>query len=878
MDADEEFARMLQKQFDEEAVAVESQEQLDTKLAQRLASKSHQFSDSSEDEEGGDIFSSIQGTGSNNKYQEISSNLKKHSKNREHSPTEIAQDLRRDNTSTSRSNSLAHSSSCSHLQSPSSSKAIGKPASPTKSYSSEQLGSRTKLDILSKSQNKDAQSPSKIKNSPFKDRKGSLSSSTKFNTSKKQQDLNQSAEALFTLGERKVSRDTVSCTPNKEKYGAVSKRKSVVADSSVGKLPESPKTVNLRKQQESPHKLESVTNKKLKPTVTSSSASDCSIVKSLSDPGSSPSKASSSDKESDGSPFDRRPLCKYGVSCYRTNAIHLKEFKHCEDSATGVRKKKVPEADLKMTKAKSDTAMRRTDEKHVDLKLKLLIAKNSPEKSISPVTKDSSINLKRHQSQTDSNEPPLKKKKSGENSSTSGKDSPKGKGFAARLAASEPYRLFLTKSFSVSASHWDPLGCVLPDLLNRSLGTVVETAQLSFVVDLDFVFESYMGCGIADKPLLLLYGEMEGETSQFSKGTFVKVKMPFLYGTHHTKMMLLLYTEGLRVVVHTANLRPDDWYEKTQGVWVSPLFPKMDVKPATPGCPSSGDSPTLFRQDLLQYLQSYRLSPLSRWCDIIRRHDFAQCNAVFVGHVPGYHAGPALPRYGLLKLRRALGHHTDKEKWRGHDALKKTTTFIQCSSIGSLGKDATWISQDLGASLSGGMGCPASKVMVIYPSEEDVRLSSQGWGGGSCLPYQSGTHAKQTWLVKHLHCWRSGERHRTKAMPHIKTYTRVMSSASGALNTTDCEAQYLLLTSANLSKAAWGQVQKQGAQLFIRSYEAGVLLIPKFVTGEDSFALSGSRPLPLPFDLPPSPYTSSDRPWLMDTNKKNKDVNGDTYP
>lgn len=51
--------------------------------------------------------------------------------------------------------------------------------------------------------------------------------------------------------------------------------------------------------------------------------------------------------------------------------------------------------------------------------------------------------------------------------------------------------------------------------------------------------------------------------------------MPFLYGTHHTKLMLLLYTEGLRVVVHTANLRADDWYEKTQGVWVSPLFPKM---------------------------------------------------------------------------------------------------------------------------------------------------------------------------------------------------------------------------------------------------------------------------------------------------------------
>ena len=53
--------------------------------------------------------------------------------------------------------------------------------------------------------------------------------------------------------------------------------------------------------------------------------------------------------------------------------------------------------------------------------------------------------------------------------------------------------------------------------------------------------------------------------------------MPFLYGTHHTKMMLLLYEDGMRVVVHTANMRPDDWFEKTQAVWVSPLLPRIGI-------------------------------------------------------------------------------------------------------------------------------------------------------------------------------------------------------------------------------------------------------------------------------------------------------------
>ena len=50
--------------------------------------------------------------------------------------------------------------------------------------------------------------------------------------------------------------------------------------------------------------------------------------------------------------------------------------------------------------------------------------------------------------------------------------------------------------------------------------------------------------------------------------------MPIQFGTHHTKMMIMKYDEGIRIVIHTANLTSDDWYEKSQGFWISPLFPK----------------------------------------------------------------------------------------------------------------------------------------------------------------------------------------------------------------------------------------------------------------------------------------------------------------
>ena len=38
---------------------------------------------------------------------------------------------------------------------------------------------------------------------------------------------------------------------------------------------------------------------------------------------------------------------------------------------------------------------------------------------------------------------------------------------------------------------------------------------------------------------------------------------------------------------------------------------------------------------------------------------------------------------------------------------------------------------------------------------------------------------------------------------------------------------HLIIFSANLSKAAWGTLEKNGQQLLIRSYEIGVLFLPK---------------------------------------------------
>lgn len=73
--------------------------------------------------------------------------------------------------------------------------------------------------------------------------------------------------------------------------------------------------------------------------------------------------------------------------------------------------------------------------------------------------------------------------------------------------------------------------------------------------------------------------------------------------------------------------------------------------------------------------------------------------------------------------------------------------------------------------------------------------------------------------------------------------------------------------SANLSKAAWGTLNKSGDKLLIKSYEAGILFLPKLTAGTDVFTLSSDEcdhKFYLPYDTPLTRFSSTEVPWLMD--------------
>jgi tyrosyl-DNA phosphodiesterase-1 len=313
--------------------------------------------------------------------------------------------------------------------------------------------------------------------------------------------------------------------------------------------------------------------------------------------------------------------------------------------------------------------------------------------------------------------------------------------------------------------------------------------------------------------------------------------------------MLLVYSRGVRVVVHTANLIYVDWNNKTQGLWMQdfPVKEKKDIGKTSP-----------FEDDLVEYLEALEWSgcnaTLPQFGDVkinaayFRRFDYSSASVRLVASVPGYHKGTRLKKWGHMKLRTILQEQCFENEFQGSP--------------------------------------------LVY----------QGYAAGNAIPSPQ-KNVEKEFLKKYWARWQANHTGRCRAMPHIKTYARYNGQALA----------WFLLTSSNLSKAAWGALQKNGSQLMIRSYELGVIFLPSLVLKSgikfsctDDYGLQQenvrgnhrsqlvticwqgekgreSTPtetvtLPVPYRLPPLPYTSEDVPWSWDRQYRKPDVYGEVWP
>ncbi|PHH83724.1 hypothetical protein CDD83_2934 [Cordyceps sp. RAO-2017] len=388
--------------------------------------------------------------------------------------------------------------------------------------------------------------------------------------------------------------------------------------------------------------------------------------------------------------------------------------------------------------------------------------------------------------------------------------------------------------------------------------------------------------------------ELSQEAAEFSNVHLHVAPMPEMFGTHHSKMMVLLrHDDTAQVIIHTANMIAKDWTNMTNAVWCSPLLPTLGRSDtASRAAPSPvGDR---FKSDLLGYLGSYdrrkpTCKPLS---DRLGRYDFSAVRAALVASVPGRHAQSA-EAWGWAALERCL-------RSVGCSGEGSAEIVVQTSSMATLGAKDDWLQRTLFDSLATCRAptAPRPRFKVVFPTADEIRRSLDGYASGASIhtKIQSGQQAKQLdYLRPMLHHWandcRDGQElapggegadaGRQRAAPHVKTYIRYNASNS---------IDWALLTSANLSKQAWGEARQATGQMRLASWEIGVLVWPELYgdgsvmrgsfgsdwpgAGPGASAAGGVVGLRIPYSLPLQRYGPGETPWVASMEHAEPDGRG----
>jgi len=139
--------------------------------------------------------------------------------------------------------------------------------------------------------------------------------------------------------------------------------------------------------------------------------------------------------------------------------------------------------------------------------------------------------------------------------------------FAIKYAFSAPYHLFFTRIEMSKETYNQQFSITFPEILDRSLGEIVKSLHLNFMVDVRWLCLQYILAG-QHTDMLILYGDRQDDLDYEkldSNITMINVDMPSEFGCHHSKIIILQYKDGIRVVVSTANLYFEDWNNRTQG-------------------------------------------------------------------------------------------------------------------------------------------------------------------------------------------------------------------------------------------------------------------------------------------------------------------------
>ncbi|KAG2180278.1 hypothetical protein INT43_004067 [Umbelopsis isabellina] len=377
-----------------------------------------------------------------------------------------------------------------------------------------------------------------------------------------------------------------------------------------------------------------------------------------------------------------------------------------------------------------------------------------------------------------------------------------------------------------------------------------ELYQFNFTVDLEYLMSNLAENVRSTAKVHVIHGMRESapilETSQNSEDGSSSLSERKRLLSKNVGQMGKNNVPYVKVAIVTANICYADWNNMCQAAYQTPIISLKSIR-STTGILIGSEHGSPFERDLLTYFRAYRMQVTDNLCAKLEKYDFSECKAVIIGSTPGYHKGEDMQNWGLKRLQYVL--------------TKKVDITPECQ------KNSIVLTQM--KSLEGEYGRPHDLAFAGF-----LRMAG--------ATYQS----LHNWFPKYLCKWAGKAGGRERAMPHYKSYTRLRVNkditSDSSENDKDARASiaWHLVTSANLSRAAWGDLQKNGSQLHIRHYELGVLIYPDLWEDGQAHILvanhSNTQPLPpkfiseqhptiipvrIPYGLPPAEYTKSDHCW-----------------
>lgn len=478
----------------------------------------------------------------------------------------------------------------------------------------------------------------------------------------------------------------------------------------------------------------------------------------------------------------------------------------------------------------------------------------------------------------------------------------------------------------------------LKDILGDPL--IKECWLFNYLFDVDFVMSQFDEDTRDLVQVKIVHGSWKKDASnkirideaakRYSNLQTITAYMPEMYGTHHSKMIILFrHDNQAQVIIMTANMIGIDW-RMTQAVWRSPLLPLQEAPNNLAQAElylSPLGSGARFKHDLLAYLSKYEIRTKNMVAQLCQ-YGFSSIHAVLVASTPGKQNIRCLDPdaedlWGWPALKRALEGITMNSS--------SPHIVIQISSVASVGEK--WLSNIFFDALSSSStssstpkisnsNTPKPRFSIVFPTGDEIRRSIDGYssGGSIHMKVSSSAQKRQVEYIRPLLCHWAGdsargmedtkssflpeqskpirEAGRRRASPHIKTYIRFADARMTSIN-------WALLTSANLSTQAWGAAPNSNGDVRISSYEIGVLVWPALwdkqgsaaqmvpVFGKDSPEEWGTcyrtGEIPhdiaavtvgwrMPYDLPLVSYGRDEMPWFNNEPCDEVDCMGRAWP